>query len=130
MLARKHGLNASLSLKIVTTCICPALLYGCEVLSLKTTADRMFLEKAQVVVNKALRKVVGAYDRCHVALLHFFCGLWRVEALVKFRRLMTMARWFSRRSQNEAAIRAYEMAEQHQLPFFVETREMIEELGI
>lgn len=81
-------------------------------------------------MNKALRKVVGAYDRCHVALLHFFCGLWRVEALVKFRRLMTMARWFSRRSQNEAAIRAYEMAEQHQLPFFVETREMIEELGI
>ena len=49
---------------------------------------------------------------------------------MKFRRLMTMARWFSRRSQNEAAIRAYEMAEQHQLPFFVETREMIEELGI
>src|SRR5690606_17432720 len=131
MLARKHGLNASLSLKIVTSCIYPALLYGCEVLSPKTVAaDRMYLEKAQVVVNKALRKVVGAYDRCHVAHLHFFCGLWRVEALAKFRRLMTVARWFARRTQNEVAIRAYELAHRHELPFYVETQESIEQLGI
>ena len=90
----------------------------------------MYLEKAQVVVNKALRKVVGAYDRCHVAHLHFFCGLWRVEALAKFRRLMTVARWFARRTQNEAAIRAYELAHRHELPFYMETQEIIEQLGI
>lgn len=130
LLARQYGLNASLSMRLVASTILPMLLYGSELLSLKENSDVEYIEKCQVLMNKALRKVLNAYARTHRTQLHFFTGSWRMGAHVKYRRLMALARWHAFPEHNGMAMQALEFAKNHQLPFHLENEALIQELGL
>ncbi len=110
MLSRRYGLSARLSLHIVKSVIVPKLLYGAEIVRPK--------EREQVMVNRALRVVVGAYGRTHVSYLHFYCGMWRVSALACFRRFVAVASWHVF-PESAMALKAFQLAVQEKLDFFM-----------
>ena len=123
MLLRRHyGLNATVSLKMVETVILPMILYGCEVVDLP--------ESAQVHLNRCLRLVLGAYDRSHRYELHYFCGQWRVQAIVEQRRLVAVARWLVWKKGGEELAKTLKFAEEEDLPWWRKLNETIERLQL
>ncbi len=110
MLSRRYGLNASRSLHIVQAAIIPSILYGCEITDPSA--------KTQVLINRALRVIVGGYDRSKVSHLHFFTGMWRVQAIADYRRLCTVAKWHKSSEANRTAFDAFELTKKERLPFY------------
>ena len=90
----------------------------------------MFVDKVQVTINRALRQILNAYNRCHVSYLHFFTGLWRAEAMIKFKRIMALARWYARSEENRSTIRALETAEKAKLRYHQDTMRILAEYHV
>ena len=44
-------------------------------------------------MNRAMKKILGAYERTHTTSIHYFCNQWRVEAMVSYRRLIAVMKW-------------------------------------
>jgi hypothetical protein len=122
LLARPYGLEAMLSLKLVKTSILPSLLYGSEIV--------LPSEEPQKLLNKALRVILSAYQRTHRSYMHFFTGMWRIQAYASYRMLSMVARWHCPTEGSRIPREAFQMAMKEGLPFYLRFTQVLSQFKL
>lgn len=110
------------ALRFIKSIFVPALTYGVEVAS----TDKVH----QIYQNKALRMIIGSFDRAHIVDLHRYCGIWRLEAFSSYRRLIAVAKWVSLSEEMFPVRKALEIASSENLRWWSEIQEVIKMIGV